>query len=597
MSSLRSRLILSINVYIPYIRRNKLMIIIVLLGCIAHLLTALPYAREYCLRNMCGLWFSSSINARDELWQLAVASSTFATFPLRMPNFSGEAMHGYHILYSLLLHIFSLRNTISLTFLSGTVFPILWVVLYAYLSVRLSRRLSSSSVFIHTFLFLQFFAGSFGYILSLYHTGSILGSEGMNYQPILYLTNKPLALSMLLFLTVLLIILKREVTMKIVSVLVLILFLQWGAKFHAGAATLLLLGLWILTSFIHKKISLKKGIIMSSVFICVSSLSIVLFYNPTNGNSGGSPIRFSPFALAHSIIEEPYLLYMKDMVNARYTLYASGKFGPRLIGIELFSSVLYLFFLMGTRFIAFLQLAKIVINKKLATSDVWFLGVIIGTCFLMLFFVQNGDWFNTMQFFSYGLVLLNIYTAMSLETILHHLVRYLRKPFITVFVLLTIPYSLSVVIASLLPFTSIQVRQASVPLYISTMELSALRKLAQMKDGVVFHFPTTQSIIHSSNNGSSQKLWTSEDTTYITALSGKQSYFTYINQLYMLGVRYKTREKEVNDMSNLQLVSLPVDYYYLVKAHPYYSKVHDQVSTGGFVRVMENDEVLVLKKR
>ncbi len=163
-------------------------------GVLVILLSTIPYGRYFCLQKICGLWYPGNINARDELWQLAIASSSFQSFPPIMPGFAGLAISGYHYLYALLLHLVSLKGVIPPHFLSSLLFPIVWVILYSLLSFKIAFIISKSKVFVTTFIFLQFLAGSFGYFLTLYHKGTLLGSEGMNYNPILYLTNKPLAL-------------------------------------------------------------------------------------------------------------------------------------------------------------------------------------------------------------------------------------------------------------------------------------------------------------------------------------------------------------------------------------------------------------------
>ena len=568
---------------------NIILVLVLTTGVIAILASTVPYGRLLCLQRICGIWYPSNINARDELWQLAIAASSFQSFPPTMPGFAGLALSGYHYLYALILRVVSLNGVISFNFLSSFLFPIVWVILYSFLSFKIARILSKSKVFVTTFIFLQFFAGSFGYFFTLYHKGTLLGSEGMNYNPILYLTNKPLALSILLFLWVIVILLEKK-THGRTTLIAVSLFLQWGAKFHGGVALLVLLFAWIATQTAKKEFSLRKSITHVGLFLSVSAIAVLVFYNPFAGHSSSSPIRFSPFAIVHSIIETKDMMYLKDMVNARYFLYSTGRLGPRLLGIEIFSTLLYLFFLLGTRSVAFVALTYKLATKKIYEYDVWFLGVIGGTCFLMLFFVQNGDWFNTMQFFSFGLILLNIYVALSLQISLTR-INIFKISIIVLFILLTVPYTLGVVWESAVPFTK---KVTNNLVYISSNEIVALKSLKRMSPGIVFSFLTKSRQIADEKNNP-RPIWKADDTTYITALSGKQSYLAFIHQLKMIGINVSKREKQVID-PKLDLYSLPVTYFYLLKDHPQFDQVKDQIKSNHFKIMYENPEVVLLTK-
>lgn len=569
---------------------NIILFFVFAVGVSAILVSTIPYGRLLCLQRICGLWYPNSINARDEMWQLSIASSSFQSFPPTMPGFAGLALSGYHFLYALLLHLASLSEAISLNYLSSFLFPIVWVILYSLLSYKIACTISRSKVFVTIFIFLQFFAGSFGYFLTLYHKGTLLGSEGMNYNPILYLTNKPLALSILLFLWITVILLENRTRGRLVLITFSV-FLQWGAKFHGGVALLLLLFGWIATKTVKKEFSVGKSIAYIILLLSVSAIAVLFFYNPFAGHASSAPIRFSPFALVHSIIETKDMIYLKDMVNARYFLYSTGQFSPRLLGIELFSTLLYLFFLLGTRSVALVALIHKLFTREIRDWDVWFWVVILGTGTLMLLFVQNGDWFNTMQFFSFGLILLNIYVALSIKMLLSR-INIFKIPITIFFVLLTIPYTVGVVWESTAPFTN---KITNNLVYISSNELDALSKLKKMSPGVVFSFLTTsQQIERVKNNPKS--IWRADDTSYVTAFSQKQSYLTFVRELRMLGMDPDRRERQVTD-PKLDLYSLPVTYYYLLKKHPQFDRVKHQINNVRFKTIYQNPDVILLVKK
>lgn len=164
-----------------------------------------------------------------------------------------------------------------------------------------------------------------------------------------------------------------------------------------------------------------------------------------------------------------------------------------------------------------------------------------------------------------------------------------------VFFVLTIPYAGSVVYESLNAFVGVAQGKNTGPIYISIHELSALSFLKTQDSGVVYHYYSDPDTIKKQMRGDN-RVWASEDTAYVTALSGKVSYFTHVNQLHMLGVPYETRADMMRDPNLVNFETLPVDYYYLVKAHPYHRTTLNQTSSNILRPIFDNSEVLILEK-
>jgi len=140
-------------------------------------------------------------------------------------------------------------------------------------------------------------------------------------------------------------------------------------------------------------------------------LSVFLFYDPISSLQSGSTFIFKPFALVHPIIEDPSLFYLKNITNARYYLIEQNKLSPRLIIIEAFSLLLFLFFNFGTRILGFIYLIFKSIKKKVEEIEVYVFLTILFSVFLTIFFIQKGEWWNTIQFFYYALFLSNIFIS------------------------------------------------------------------------------------------------------------------------------------------------------------------------------------------
>lgn len=578
------------------VRQNLFIFVLLILGTVSQLLMTLPFGRYRCIQSICGLFYPSNIFARDEMWHLALSGVAFDHIPFVMPILFGAPLTGYHILYDLLISIFRWIDPSSLH-ISNIIFPIFWLSLYIFFTLKISEVLNLNKYKSFFFVFMQFFAGSFGYLLTLYHKGTIFGSEGMNYNPILYLTNKPLALSLILFLWIYTLVLNKKPhnSIRNTILLLILLFFQWGAKFHGGTASLFLICAHYYFLYLKRQVRLVNFIVTISIFAAVSAIAIYLFYSPNLFAHGNvSPLSWAPLSLSRSIIEDPNLFYLPQMTNARYYLYQQNLFSPRLIFIEIFSLCLYLVFVLGTRVIGLvtitLQILKEVSHQKFV--EVF---VIVSTLLMMILFVQHGDWFNTMQFFTYALVLLNISTAIGIGSIIERLGRagkYLTSIICVLFASLTIPYALSVILPIFcLPFRSVcPTYVPSSPLvYISDQELKALEYLGQTNAKVVYSYPGLM------NYKSVNPIWNADDTAYVSALSHKQSFAIFLHQSnMMMGEDYLGNY--AYHLKNISLKSIPdVDYYYLVKKHNLFLRDKNN-NLKGLSVVYENSEVIILKK-
>jgi len=366
-------------------------------------------------------------------------------------------------------------------------------------------------------------------------------------QSMLTLTNLQLAFSYVALIAILLIILKNKLSVRNSILLGILVFIQLGLKFYGGVISCLIIGMYLVEILIQKK---YRFFLLYSFMILVGSICpILLFYNPFDSLKTGSALILSPFAHAHAMIEEPTLFYLKDMTNARYFLYAQNKFSLRLLGIESFSALLFLFFNLGTRFFGLCYFFIRLIRKKILRIELYvFGGVVIGILLTMLF-IQKGDWWNTIQFFYYSIFLSNIFLAQFI----YILIKKAKKTGVIITILLL----LLTVVCSIDVLKNFIFFKSAV--YIPDSEVKVLFELKKQKPGIVY-VPYYNS---KTKTGLSAPLplFSVLDTAYVSALSNKKLYYADEIMLLVTGLNYN-KKKELLKKNNCHVFD-EVDYIYL----------------------------------
>ncbi len=514
---------------IDYIKKNKLLLLVIVPAFFCHMLVIMPSGSQFCSSDKCGIFFWGA-HAHDAIWHLAIISTSFTKFPFIAPTYAQSLLSGYNYLIDLLMFLLS-RIGISSLFSYFKLFPLIWFILFTSVAIAFARKLHSSALFSGILLFFLYFSGSFSYILTLYHHTSIWNSSGLlAMQAGLSLTNLQFAYSLIVLLYILFLI---KMDSKNITLLGVLAAVNVALKFYAGVISVFLIALYILGTFIkEKKIGLfiRSAVILSTLFI----ISIFIFYNPTQSLRSGSTFSFAPFATVHSIIEEPEQLYMRDMVNARYYLQSLNKFSFKLIRIELVSLLLFLVFNLGTRIIGVFLICTKIVYKRITPFDVYAILTAFFAMFMATFFVQKGIWWNTIQFLYYGLFIANIFAAEAIYLFMKKY-RIVGVVLATCLLILTIPNSVDV-IRGFSSFPSAA--------YLPAEEYEALQFLKQQPHGVVL-----ASIYRKENYkdfANPAPLASYDDTSYLTAFSGKLSYAADKVQLELLGIDYSERYKKVN---------------------------------------------------
>ena len=533
----------------------------------------MPSGSFYCFDDRCGIHFWS-VHSHDSIWHLALSSASFNSIPFQIPTLSGHVLTGYNILLDIIVYLLSLTGLSGL-FIFFKIIPLIWFAAFTYLGIKVSRIMHNDAIFSAVLLFFFYFAGSFGYILTLYHhntlaqSGNILAMQSGNM-----LTNLQLALSFVGILGMIFVLMRNYFSWRSTFLMCGLIFLGIGIKFYGGVISIFIIILYLMNRFIsHKDIlTITKHFFLLLITMLVA---VIVFYNPFETMSSGSILIFSPFALMHAMIEEPDLVYLKDMVNARYFLYENGGFSLKLIAIELFSLLLFLIFNFGARIIGFMYLLYKLYKFQAKKYHIYVLLIIIFSTSLSVFFIQKGVWWNTVQFFYYAIFLSNIFAA---EVIF---ILFKKKKLLNIFVGILL-------LISLLPvnYDYLMSTLSSNSAYISTQEIEALEYLKKQQDGIVF------SSFHFANDNSKNGF---DDTAYIPAFSRKLVYLDNITQLKLLSLSYEDRLARIglNDCTVFQ----EVDYVYFKKIHSdQYLRACELVLKKSFTQSFENEVVRIYSK-
>jgi len=531
-----------------YLRKHPFLALIIVPAFILYMVIILRSGSYYCFHKECGIFFWG-VHGHDAIWHLAIANTSFNSFPFIAPTYSGRLLTGYNFLFDWFVFFLS-KVGIPALVTYFKIFPLVWFIVFTSLLISLARKIKNSPSFIAFVLFFAYFSNSFSYILNLYHNGTLWGSSGILATLSVHtMSNPPFAMSLLILLLILIIVKKNHLDTKTVVWLGILNFINIGLKFYGGV-----LGIFLTSIFIFSK-SLKKPkeLIVYSAILSLSVLfSVFLFYDPFSSMKSGSIFAFSPFALIHTITEEPSLFYMRQITDARYYLLTKG-IGPRLISIELFNLTIFLFFYLGVSFFGLLYGIVGTVTGAIDKFNRYILAVIILSIVLTATLVQKAEWWNVIQFFYYAIFLSSLLTAQLAQKIFEKK-SWVRIILISLMVILSVPNSVDVM-----------KHYGSFPgsAYLPKDEIEALAFLKKQPAGVVVAPLYDLSI---KQFPGPNPLYAYEDTSYVSAFSGHPTYLANILQLRLTGIDYKSRLEKLKrqDCSMLD----EVDYIYETVKHP-----------------------------
>jgi hypothetical protein len=525
-----------------FIAKNKLLSLVIFLGSALTLLTVMPSGSRYCYQGLCGIYFWGAHEV-DAVWHITLMNNAFTHFPFVNPIYSGAPLSGYNLFLDLILSL-PVKLGVPADVLYFKMLPLIWLPLFIWITFKLLRVIKRDYLYSVFLFFFLFFGSTFMYMLDAYHGKGLLEMD--SYGAALNLTNMQYSFSLVVMIGLMYVLQKLKDSIHKEVIVAILMFINTGLKFYAGLITGVFVAVYYLATF-AKDHDLKKLVRSFTILIVFSIIAVVLVYDPFSALQQKEPIlSFVPFAHSHVMIEDPGRLYLHNLVLARYTLLESGNIGPRLIAIEAFSVFLYLLFNFGTRIISLWTIAKKLITKKFSQLDVSITVSMFAGIIMVLFFVQRGQWWNTVQFFYYSLFFSSFFAAEFINDLLKKK-NIIKLTLVGIIILFTLPFNFAVIRS----FS--QMPRASS--FISDEELKALEFLRRQPSGIVASTKPQRA------NPSAFAHTYQKDTAYISAYSHKVAYFESEVFLQLLGIDYKSRKEKIYAM-NPQLFN-DVNYIYV----------------------------------
>lgn len=562
---------------LTHLSDSKLLAIIITSAFFFYMWLIVLNGTYLCLSNNCGYYFWGA-HGHDAMWHFSIANISFKTIPISAPTFAGQNLYGYNWGYDFI--VFILKNLgLNPLFIYFKMIPIMWFMTFTVLLIKLSKKIINTRLFTAIFLFITYFGTSCAYVITLIKNRTMVGSaELINEIPMHTMSNPPYAISILLFLTLVILITDTRLTFKKILLSCLCVFFIFGTKFYGGVVCTILLFAKILLENLPS--NLNKFILHTVTLVFFLLLSVIFFYNPFDSLSTGLPLTFSPLALVHPLTEDPLLLYMKDLTNARYFLNTVG-ISKKLIAIETFNLALFIFIYFGTKVLGLVYALYLIIKKGIYKFDAVIITTILSSIVLTVSLVQKAEWWNTIQFIFYGILLSNIYLSRLIYSLIQSKVAFVRVcAFMLIFA--SVPITIDML---KLPISKKKVT------YLPKNEILALKFLSEQKDGVVL-----SPLYKKTNNESGDILpiYRTMDSAYIAAFSGKQEYFSDLVQLRLTDVPYMERQQRMLEMDCTILNE--IDYIYETRQRSRSDKWSTNCKMDNFRVIYKNTNVIIFSK-
>mgnify|MGYP001568952004 CR=1 FL=1 len=537
-------------------------------------------------------------NGHDGIWHIALINH-LAKGSFEMPIFAGERIRNYHIGFDLTLAWIHKLTNIPAHNLYFQVLPPILAILVGYLTYKfvLAWRGSKTEAFWATFF--VYFAGDFGWIVTLVRNGNF-GGESLfwSQQAVSTLVNPPFAMSLVLILASLIFLLKltEKFNIKYLLLCILLFGVLAQIKIYAGILMLGALGLTIPYSLLRYK-NVAKVFIIGVILVASAVFSLLLFL-PLNSGSQKMVV-FQPFWFLETMMAVSDRFGWQKFYEALMN-YKTGHIWIKLIPAYIVAFIIFFVGNMGMRVIGLYSVLREGMQKRLGEIDVFLLGVALLGTLLPMCILQTGTPWNTIQFFYYSLFVFAIYTGVWVGRFaerakMTHISVY--DPRIWLIILITIPTTLSTLMNSYLP--------GRPPAKISNQELEALNFLKSQENGVVLTYPFDKYKADLAVNNPPRPLYLYESTAYVSAFSGKVVFLENEVNLDITGFQWRHRREQSKipltsyDKSEVSgfLTKNKIKYLYLVLSQTpvFGQRFRLGESQLGLKNIFENNEVVIYR--
>lgn len=558
------------------LRINKTLTLLMIFGIAAQAATMIKSGLLYSFGM--GFW---GPNGHDGIWHLALINELTRHFPPQNPVFAHSALSNYHYFFDLLVGLINKITGLSTVNLYFQIFPLIFSGLLGILTYLLVKKWTRDTLASLFAVFLVYFGGSFGWIITLLRHQN-LGGESMFWanQSISFLINPPFALSILLMLFGFYLFLdyQKKPNKRLLILLGLTFGLVIGVKAYGGVVVLIGLALASFWEWWR-----NKKFTVGRVFIFSSIISLAIFW-PNNQNAS-SLFVFNFLWFPHTMLSFNDRFGWVRLDQARQVYLTTGKWLKWILSEGL---ALVIFFVgnLGTRIVGLGKIFSWFRNfKKLDLFQVFFLGCLGISAIAPLLVVQKGNPWNSIQFFYYFLFLMDILSGW----ILGEWCKSFKKSkflIIVTFIILTLPTTIGT-LRDYLPFRA--------PARISFDELEALEFLRKQPNGIVLSYPHDYQLREKTE--APKPLFIYETTAYISAFSNKNSFLEDEMNLEIMQVDWKPRRTEIENFfmttdpmyARRFLQENKIRYLYLVDKQSF-STQPDQI---GLEKIFENGLVKI----
>ena len=476
------------------------------------------------LRYPFGLGFWGP-NGHDAIWHISIINQIKNGLPPPSPVFSGNKLTNYHWGFDLFAYLTTKVIPFDILDIYFRILPFIFAILIGLLSYHFAFLLSHCHLTSLFFVLFNFFAGSFGWIITLIKDQQLAGeSLFWSMQSASTLINPPYAMSLIFALFGLILWTNNHRRSPAQAILIGFVFgLITAIKIYAA----IILGLsftlyYFIQLFRHQKIFIFEFYLCLSM--ALTSMVIMLFLGIF---SQPSSLIFQPLWFAHTMIESPDKFFLPQLASFRYNLSLqlfSWKL-PFYLILEIIILVIFIIGNLGFRIFGLFSIAHLLKARRVSPPISVLFIIMVVSLTIPVLFIQSGTSWNTIQFLYYFLFFANYFLAQSIVAIFAQ-----HRLFAIILIILTITGSYST-FKDYFGYPP----PASLPNY----EVEALNFLRQQNPGIILTQP--YDAYKKQNKLTQIPLPFYETTAYVSAFTGKTVYLEDEMNLDITGYDWRQR--------------------------------------------------------
>lgn len=520
-------------------------------------------------------------NTHDGIWHVSLINQLMKSVPPQNPIFANDALKNYHFFYDLMVAATSFVSGISPANLVFRFYPILFSLLlglgsYYLIKILFYEKLDKLQFKLASWLglYLVYFAGSFGWVVSYIKEKSFSGESAFwANQSISFNLNPPFAISLIIIIAILQLLPKNNLKQKKIFI-VLCLLIGPLVAFKAYGGILILLSLLICGL-------LKRSLSYFLIFIVGSVISAALYL--LNFTIGTKVLLFSPFWFIHSMIDSPDRVGWLRLTLARESGFSSKNWF-KFLSAEIIGFLMFLIGNLGVRFFALFSMLKF--NKISKDNLYLFLFIFTSLGFsIPIIFIQAGNPWNTIQFIYYPLYISALVAAVVIAILLTKINKFTGLAIIFILLIITPINSWATANSYLTPRPHA---------FVGNGEVEALKFLQSRNSGIVLTYPYDEKL--KTKISEPWPLSVYDSTAYVSALSGNAVFLEDEPQNEILLTDFKKRKVLAKDFfvsqsnkDNEFLNRNKIRYIYLAKV---YGKRLDE-QTLHIKNIFENKDAII----